>query len=196
MENKKNDQNDDFKILDNIENENTNDDFILQKHDINQEFFDNDANFDAEEKYDNNSNFDAQDKYDNNSNLNIEEKTEDTYNDGYQQHEDDHFQEDRPSRFSGAVSKAKDISKKQSDTYKAFKAHDEEHEHPKSYTSENISNNISWELIKVVCYLLVISIIVPDITMFIAYLLISLVIFKLDILEPVFRFIRFLFKKN
>ncbi len=58
-----------------------------------------------------------------------------------------------------------------------------------------LQNIVSWDTIKILIYLFIMSFIINDFQNFLFSLIIALLLIKIDILEPIFRFIRSLLKR-
>ncbi len=64
-----------------------------------------------------------------------------------------------------------------------------------SEKTDMLRNLVSWDTIKILIYIFIMTFIINDIQNFLLSVIIALLLIKLDVLEPLFRFIRSLLKK-
>ncbi len=99
------------------------------------------------------------------------------------------------------------IKDKTSDTYKKIKFKTDEtmknyNEYKKTENEDfapqtkSFSDKVSWDLIKVLSYIFIMSFIINDIQNFLFSSTILLLFIKLDVLEPLCKFIRSIFRKK
>ncbi len=58
-----------------------------------------------------------------------------------------------------------------------------------------LQNLVSWDTIKILIYLFIMSFIIHDFQNFLFSVIVALLLIKIDLLEPIFKFIRSLLKK-
>lgn len=91
--------------------------------------------------------------------------------------------------------KVKNKTEKQIESYKIYTENESNQEEFSKTQANKFSNLISWDLLKMLVYIFIGSFLINDIQNFLFSAIVILFLIKLDILEPIFRFIRALFKK-
>lgn len=96
------------------------------------------------------------------------------------------------SKTSKIYESIKDTKDKQLDRYKKYAETETEDFTP---NTSRLSAMISWDIIKILIYVYIMSFIIYDIQNFLLSAIIALLLIKIDILEPILRYIRSFFKK-
>ncbi len=86
----------------------------------------------------------------------------------------------------------KETKDKQINKYREYSKSETEDFTP---NTSRLSSMISWDIIKILIYVYIMSFIIYDIQNFLLSAIVALLLIKIDILEPVLRYIRSLFKK-
>ncbi len=97
------------------------------------------------------------------------------------------IEDDNTSKTESFFRKIKDKTGEQYENYKKYAESEQKDYSPKTSA---LSDKISWDLIKILFYILIMSFLIDDVQNFLVCAIVALLLIKLDILEPIFKFIR------